>query len=85
MTADDLRAVQNKVASGKWRDSVQAADWVGLAVAEVLGLDLDDPADKLRAKVLLKGWLETGALKVVDGKDAKSNPRKMIEVGTWAT
>lgn len=85
MTADDLRAVQNKVASGKWRDSVQAADWVGLAVAEVLGLDLDDAASKQRVKTLVKGWTDSGALKVVDGKDAKSNPRKMIEVGTWAT
>lgn len=84
MTSDDLRAVQNKVASGTWRENVQAADWIGLAVANVLGIDPDDATGKQRVKTLLKGWIASGALKVVDGSDGKSRKRPMIEVGTWA-
>lgn len=84
MTSDDLREVQNKIHAGRYRESVQAADWVGVAIADVLGLDLDDAASKQRVKTLVRGWLESGALKVVDGTDDKSRKRKMVEVGTWA-
>jgi len=84
MTSDDLKAVQNKIAGGKWRDSVQATDWVGLAVADVLAIDLDDPASKQRVKTMVRTWVKSGALKVIDGTDDKSRKRKMVEVGTWA-
>lgn len=86
MTAADLLAVQRKIGSGRWRDSVQAKDWAGIAVAEALGLDLDDDAAKAKVKDLLRIWKskESGALKVEMLPDEKSNPRPFVVVGEWA-
>ena len=42
VTVDHLRAVQDAVAKGSWRDHEQSANWVGIAVAEVLELDVED-------------------------------------------
>lgn len=47
------------------RESVQAKAWAGHVVAEVLGIDLSDPAGKARVKALIKGWTATGVLRVV--------------------
>jgi hypothetical protein len=52
LTADNLKEVQNRMARGKWRADVQAAAWVGNAVAEALELDLDDEDQKARVKEL---------------------------------
>ena len=35
---------------------------IGVAVAEVLGLDSGKPSDKARIKAMIKTWLESGAL-----------------------
>lgn len=56
------------------RESAQAADWAGVVVAEVLGLNLSKNADKARVKVMLKKWIETGVLiteKLVHGPKRK--------------
>jgi hypothetical protein len=84
MTADHLRQVQNKVAAGAWRADVQAAAWVGRPIADALNLDLDEPADKAKAKTLLKTWLKSGALIEIEKEDDKREPRRFVEVGEWA-
>lgn len=81
LTARDLLAVQNAVASGKWRDNAQARDWVGKAVAQALGFALPQDAPKIKSLVGI--WLKSGALTVVRGLDAKRMPRDFIEVGNW--
>jgi len=81
LSVEHLRRVQAAVAGGEWRESSQSADWVGNAIADVVGLDLDQPTDKARTKLLLKEWLRSGVLKVQPGKDGKSNPRKFVVVG----
>jgi hypothetical protein len=81
LTARDLRAVQNAVAGGKWRDNAQARDWVGKAIAKALGLAL--PEEASRVKFLLQTWIKSGALTVVRGLDSKRMPRDFIEVGDW--
>jgi hypothetical protein len=84
LTADHLRQVQNKVAAGKWRASVQSDGWVGNAVAEVLDLDLAEPANKERVKALLKGWIKTEALKEVELEDGRlRKKKKFVEVEKW--
>ncbi|MCC2651912.1 MAG: hypothetical protein K0Q60_2075, partial [Microvirga sp.] len=85
VTVSDLRAVQAKVARGEWRADAQATAWVGNAVAEVLGLDTDEPAVRSKVKGLLKVWIETDALRIVERVDPKRMPRKYVEVGEWAT
>lgn len=86
VTADHLYRVQQRIETGQWRADVQAKEWVGKAVAEVLDLSAESEAKADRAKInaLLRTWLATGALIKVEGKDAKSMPRTFVEVGEWA-
>jgi hypothetical protein len=78
---DDLRAVQTAVAGGEWRDSVQAKDWVGIAVGQALRLDASDKRDKARINAMLKIWKKSGALVVVKRTSQKGKDQPFIEVG----
>ena len=84
ITGDHLRAVQAKIASGRYRESVQSQEWAGNAVAAVLNLDVSNKAHKANAAGLLRTWIAKGALRVVEANDAKSMLRKFVEVGTPA-
>jgi AAA domain-containing protein len=79
-----LRAVQAAIAVGRWRESVQAKDWAGNAVAGVMDLDVANRAHKSKIAKLLKTWIANGVLVVVEGEDANRISRKFIEVGTSA-
>jgi hypothetical protein len=78
---DDLRAVQTTVAGGEWRDSIQAKDWVGIAVGQALRLDASDKRDKARINAMLKIWKKSGALVVVKRTSQKGKDQPFIEVG----
>jgi hypothetical protein len=89
----DTLKVQQEVDGGPWRENQQAADWVGYAVAEALGLDLG-PAQKAdqrpdhkrargRVKSLLRTWLANGLLTTEVRLDAKRMERKFVVVGQW--
>jgi hypothetical protein len=84
VSISDLRAVQDRVAQGRWRENVQAKDWVGKLVAEVLGLDISNKAHRARINTVLKAWIKSGALVVVEGEDANREKRSFIEVGMRA-
>lgn len=81
VSVDNLRAVQTAVAAGQWRENSQATNWVGKAVAGVLGLDATNKAHKSKIASMLKTWVTNGMLVVVTGKDAKGNERPFVEVG----
>lgn len=86
VTVTDLMAVQQRVAAGDYKASDQAAAWVGGAVADVLGWNLDNPGDKARIKALLKSWLASGALKKETRQDPqKREPKPFIVVGNWVS
>lgn len=82
--ATDLLAVQRRIDGGLWRESIQAKDWVGYAIAEVLDLDLDLKADKQKVKGLLATWINTGALARTKAKDDSRQERPVVTVGRWA-
>lgn len=84
VSVNDLRKVQEAVAAGQWRDSVQARNWVGHALAEALKLDANNARDKAKIKGLLRIWKSKGMLVVVDRPDEKRKPRPFVEVGEWA-
>jgi hypothetical protein len=77
------QAVQRAVAEGKWRKDPRSSDWVGYAVARVLGLDPDPDADRKRISAVIKQWLKNDVLREVEGQDEKRNPRVFVEVGKW--
>ena len=81
----DLRAVQARVSEGRYRKDQQANDWVGIAIAAVLRLDLSTKAHKAKVAGLLATWIKTGMLVVVEGQDDKRRPRQFVEVGTAAS
>jgi hypothetical protein len=51
--------VQQELAAGEWRESVQAKDWIGHLVAKVAGLSVE--TDKGRIKAIIRTWLRNGA------------------------
>ena len=62
LTPEVIAAIQAKVADDAYRASIQAADWVGNAIAPILNLQSE--GDKPRIKLLVnhliqKGWLVT--------------------------
>jgi hypothetical protein len=80
VTGRDFDKAAAVIRAGKWRKDVQAARWVGKAVAQALGLDLDVKADRAKAAALVKFWLNTKALIEVEGDDEKRKPRLFVEV-----
>lgn len=85
ITPNHLYRCQVAISKGEWRESVQAKQWAGHAIAPVLGLNLDDKRDKAKASRILRTWVQNGALKTVDRPDESRRPRTFIEVGEWTT
>lgn len=86
LSSDHLLRVQRRVSEGAWKESVQAKDWVGYAVADALGLDAakGDRTDRARIGQLVRTWIGNGALVVVQRRDPiKREDKPFVEVGEW--
>lgn len=81
----DLRKVQCAVADGEWRQSPQAKDWVGIAVADCLGMDVEKKAEKKRISVMLAEWIKNGALAIEQRLDSSRQMRPFVIVGKPVT
>jgi hypothetical protein len=87
VTPEHLRRVQSAVDAGNWKESCQAKNWVGKAIADVMGLDADSnaKADRARINTLLRQWISNGALVVIEKRcPEKREDKKFVEVGQWA-
>ena len=80
---DTLANVRNVLDAGAFRENAQATDWAGYAICRVMGLDVDDPAAKARAKQLLKIWKDEGELVRLDLADAKGVDRPYLKSALW--
>jgi hypothetical protein len=80
ITDADFAKVAAAIKAGQWRENAQAKNWVGHAIAETLGLDTADKADRARIGGMLKAWLAAGALTVVEGFDEKRMAKKFVQV-----
>ena len=71
LTTWHLYTVQQRLAAGAWRESVQAKDWIGYLVANVAGLSAE--TDKGRIKAIIRTWKANGSLAVeyrgINGRD----------------
>jgi hypothetical protein len=84
ITGMDFDTAADAIRAGHWRESAQAKDWVGRAVAKALHLDLDTKSDKAKVAGLIKIWLGQGSLVVVDDLDEKRMTRKFVRVADAA-
>jgi hypothetical protein len=78
-----LRAVQERLSEGTYRQDHQATMWAGKAVADVLGLNADKPSDRARIKTMLATWLANGALAVAMKLDERRKEKPFLVVGQW--
>ena len=77
-----LAACQAAMGDGEYGAAPTAADWIGNVVASVLGLSLDDPAEKAQIKRLLAMWEASGALIRDTGHGERGKrSRPVIRVG----
>ncbi len=84
VTTADLLAVQQAIDGKGYRLSSQAKDWVGNAIANVLGLDAADKAAKSRITGMIKTWLNNGVLVKLEVEDEMRRKRPAVAVGRWA-
>lgn len=85
LSVADLRKVQDRIAEGEHAENSQATNWVGHAIAEVLELDISNPADVARVKSLLRTWIGSGALRIETRRNiAKGRDQKFVVVGARA-
>jgi hypothetical protein len=84
--ADAIKAaIANGVAGDPtkaWGAHPAAGDWVGYPIATVLGLNVDDVAQKRRTERMIKEWLKLGCLKKDVGLKPNRHPRPIIVLGT---
>ncbi len=81
VTGKDFEQAAYYIKQGKWKDSTQAKDWVGIPIARALKLDISDKADKAKIIGLLKIWIASGALiKVKRMDEARREEKMFIEV-----
>jgi hypothetical protein len=66
-TPNDLKEIKDQIIAGIDREDPRANAWTGRVVADVLGLDLEE--NKERIKALLKNMVKDGQVKVATRKD----------------
>lgn len=64
-----------------YRTDSQAAHWIGKAIADVLGLDIESKGGKDQAKRVLKIWLDNGVLAKERRPDRHRDLREFVIVG----
>jgi len=89
ISGKDAKKMQQIVAeahtSGEpFRESSQSANWVGVAVANLTGIDISDKKGKGKVSTIVRTWLKTNVLateKVMDKK--KGRETNVVVVGEW--
>lgn len=80
ITVHDLETVQRHISKGEWRDDVRSPQWVGIAIAEALGLDHDSKPVKAKIKTMIKTWIGNDALRIERRRDPESRREKNFVV-----
>jgi hypothetical protein len=89
VTTKDALEVQRKVAEAEkndnpYRMSVQAKNWIGLAVCKQLNLDVEKKNEKTKAKKIVEQWISTKVLKQVEVPDKRQGRDVQgVVVGEW--
>ncbi|HEY9091901.1 AAA family ATPase [Parasphingorhabdus sp.] len=84
VTNGHLKQVQRLVDKGDYRESQQSPDWIGNAVAEVLGWDMEAPNQKAKIRSILKIWIENRKFKVEKRQDKTRKMKSFMVVDEWS-
>ena len=89
ISGKDAKKMQQIVAeahtSGEpFRESSQSKKWVGVAVADMLGIDVTEKQGKARVSSIIKTWIKTNVLAVEKITDSRqSREVSVVVVGEW--
>jgi hypothetical protein len=84
ISTNHLKEVQRRVNEGDWRVDIRAGEqWVGVVISEVTDIDRERYAGRI--KDIIKNWIQTDMLRIVEKEDRHRKLRKFVEVGTWHT
>ena len=89
ITAKDTRKVQDIVGGAEqnkkpYRQNIQASDWVGHAVGDVLNIDTHSEQGKARVKRIVKTWINNDVLRIAKLEDErKKREVPIVVVGKW--
>jgi hypothetical protein len=81
VTETHMQKVRDLARDGSYRADARSPEWIGRAVADVL--DIDAESDKTRIKAILKTWVATGVLKVVERKAGNRHMRLYVVPGDY--
>ncbi|WP_230629322.1 AAA family ATPase [Sphingomonas sp. Leaf37] len=84
ISVEHLRQVQAAIEAGSYKAHHSATDWAGNAIADVLGLNVNDKGDKARILRMLGTWIENDMLRVEESKDGNRQMKKFVVVGRAA-
>lgn len=87
-TGNDIARAQDAISiGGPWRADQRAKNepWVGIPIAEVLGLSLLKKSDKRAVVKMVDDWLRSGLLKRVDRRDRHHETHAYVEVSKKVT
>jgi hypothetical protein len=85
----DMHKCRELVRTGAYRLDSRARDWVGYAIATVLGINIaygaeNDLKDIARIKQVLATWLKNKVLATENRKDDKRRDRDFVVPGPWS-
>ena len=83
-SANDLPRIRELARTGTHRSDPRSPDWFGVAVAEMIGADLDNKRDRARVSQMIKSWLKTKVLDVERRPDEQRKEREYIVPGPYS-
>lgn len=82
LSADDVAAIVSAMGDQDWRADKRSKDYVGLPVAQALGLNLAVFAERVQVEHALKWMINHGKLEVFDHRDRSRRDRQYVRVKT---
>lgn len=80
LSADDLAAIVTALGVQDWRADRRSKDYVGVPVAQAMGLNLAVFAERTQVEQTLKWLVNQGKLEVIDYRDKTRHARQYVRV-----
>jgi hypothetical protein len=81
-TEEDVEFIRREVWAKPYRWDTRAKEWIGYLVADRLGLDVENKADKQDIKEFLGACLRKGIIAIGRRPDADRKPRQFVISGS---